>query len=200
MTLRTVLSALGAVVILLIVALGVRYAIMGGSPANVTASGAPTVGGPFTLVDHTGKTVTDADFRGQFMLVYFGYTFCPDVCPTSLQAMTTALESLPPEQAAKVTPILVTIDPARDTPAVLKSYIVNFHPRTVGLTGSEEQVRAAGKAYRAYSAKVSRPDTADYLMDHSSIIYLMGPDGRFLAHFGHGVPPEQIAEGLKKHL
>jgi protein SCO1/2 len=157
------------------------------------------IGGPFTLVDHHGKTVTDQDFRGRWMLIFFGYTFCPDVCPTNLSTVAQALDLLGPE-AEKIVPIFVSVDPGRDTPAKLKEFVPLFHPRLVGLTGTQEQVVDAARKFRVYYNKVPQagggPD--DYLMDHGAITYLMGPDGTFRTHFAHGSPPEQMAARLKE--
>ena len=170
-----------------------------GTSSNNNAVGRAAIGGPFTLVNHKGKTVTQADFKGKYMLVYFGYTFCPDVCPTELQVMSAALEALPPAKAAKITPILVSIDPERDTPAKLAEYVANFHPRLVGLTGTLKQVRAAGKVYKVYFKKAKDPDSsAGYAMDHSSIVYLMGPNGDFIKHFAYGTSSKKMADTLKK--
>ncbi len=161
----------------------------------------PSIGGPFSLVDQDGNGVTDMDFRGQYLLIYFGYTYCPDVCPTSLTDMSDALEELG-DEASKVTPILITIDPARDTPEHLKEYASFFHPRLRALTGTREQISAAAKAYRVYFNKTKQagagPD--DYLMDHSSAIYLMGPDGDFRSHFTHGTSPGIIAQRIQDIL
>lgn len=158
------------------------------------------IGGAFTLVNHDGKTVTPADFSGRFMLVYFGYTYCPDVCPTSLQAMVQAVEQLEPAKRAKVVPILVTVDPERDTPARLKEYVAAFGPNVVGLTGSAEQIAAAAKAYKVYFARVAGGEGAPYVMDHTSIIYVMGPKGTFLHHFSHGATSDAIATTLRTLL
>jgi len=167
---------------------------------NVRSVGQALVGGPFTLTDPTGKRVTDQDFRGKFMLVYFGFTYCPDVCPTALQVMAAALDKLGP-QADRITPVLITVDPERDTPAQLAMYVKSFHPRLVGLTGSPQEIDAAAKAYRVYLKKVSDPkSTAGYTMDHSSIIYVMGPDGKYRAHFTHATSPEAMAERLASML
>jgi protein SCO1/2 len=145
------------------------------------ASGGPSVGGPFTLVGDTGKTVTNRDFRGKYMLVYFGYTYCPDVCPTTLNAVAQAMDKLGPK-AKDVQPIFITVDPERDTPAVMKQYVSAFSPALIGLTGTPEQIAAVAREYRVYYAKhVTGPGPNDYSMDHSSIIYLMGPDGKFIA-------------------
>lgn len=157
----------------------------------------PAIGGPFALVDGDGKPRTDAEFRGKFMLIYFGYTHCPDACPTALQDMADALEKVGPG-ADQVAPIFISIDPERDTVGYLKGYAEQFDPRFVGLTGSNDQVAAAARAYRVYYRKANQ--ATDYLMDHSSIIYLMGRDGKFLAHFTHQTPPEQIAAAIKKQL
>jgi cytochrome oxidase Cu insertion factor (SCO1/SenC/PrrC family) len=170
------------------------------SAGNVRSVGQALVGGPFTLTDQTGKRVTDQDFRGKFMLVYFGFTYCPDVCPTALQVMAAALDKLGP-QADRITPVLITVDPEHDTPAQLAMYVKSFHPRLVGLTGSPQEIDAAAKAYRVYLKKVSDPkSTAGYTMDHSSIIYVMGPDGKYRAHFTHATSPEAMAERLASML
>ncbi|HEX9646484.1 MAG TPA: SCO family protein [Alphaproteobacteria bacterium] len=165
-------------------------------------TGTPAIGGPFTLVDGDGRTVTDADFRGRTLVVYFGYSFCPDVCPTTLAIMARAIDLLGADGEA-VVPVFITVDPARDTPAVVGAYVANFHPRMVGLTGSAEQVEAAAKAYKVYYAKAETEAAAgsdEYLMDHSSIIFLIGPDGRYLDHFTGGTGADQLAAGLRAHL
>lgn len=161
----------------------------------------PLVGGPFTLTDHGGKTVSDADFRGQYMLVYFGYIFCPDVCPTSLQLITDALNELGP-LADKVVPVFITIDPERDTVEAMRDYVAHFHPRTVGLTGPVEAIEKVAKAYRVYYAKVTGKsgNNPDYLVDHTAITYLMGPDGKFVHHFAHGAELPKVIEQLKDKL
>lgn len=160
-------------------------------------------GGPFTLTDQDGHPRTDADFRGKFLLIFFGYTTCPDICPTDLTDIARALDRLPPKLAARVQPVFVTIDPARDTPALLKDYVANFSPRLIGLTGTEEQVRAAAKAYRVHRSKVVPEGAASadgYLMSHSTLTYLMGPDGRFVTLFPHDTPPEKMAATLSRYL
>ena len=158
------------------------------------------IGGPFKLVDHDGKARSARDFRGRNLLIYFGYTYCPDECPTALGDMARALDALGAD-AAKVQPLFITVDPARDTPARLKLYVANFHPRLVGLTGSEEAVTSAAKAYRGYFAKSSTEAApGKYLMDHTSIIYLMGPDGRYLTHFTRGTSAETMAARIRENL
>ena len=165
------------------------------------AGGTPTIGGPFTLVDQHGKAVTDIDFRGHYMVIYFGYTYCPDVCPTFLTNISDALDLLG-DKAAKVAPMLITIDPARDTPEHLKEYAAYFHPRLRALTGSPEQIAAVAKAYRVYYSKVKQEDATedDYLMDHSSVTYVMGPDGMFRLHFSHGTDADTMASRLRDLL
>jgi cytochrome oxidase Cu insertion factor (SCO1/SenC/PrrC family) len=159
-------------------------------------SGTALVGGPFTLTDHNGKRVTDQDFRGKYMLIFFGFTYCPDVCPGELQVMSAALDELGAE-GEKIQPVFITIDPARDTPEAMKLYVSNFHPRMVGLTGSEEDIAAVAKAYRVYYAKAKGSENSpDYLMDHSTILYLMGPDGKFVKHFTYGTDAKALALGL----
>jgi protein SCO1 len=165
----------------------------------VATLGEAQVGGPFTLIDGEGVERTEAEFRGRFMLVYFGFTFCPDVCPTELQVMSTALDSLG-SLAERVQPLFISIDPERDTPAAMKDYVANFQPRLIGLTGSAEQVAKAAKAYRVYYRRNDARDASQYLMDHSSIVYLMGPDGRYLAHFGPNTKPETMAQAIRKQL
>ncbi len=177
----------------------VAFAVVQPQVSNVLPStGKALVGGPFTLVDHTGKTVTEKDFRGLYMLVYFGFTHCPDVCPTGLQVMSAALEKVG-AKAEQVTPILITVDPERDTPEQLASYVPSFHPRLVGLTGSPEQVGAALKSYRVYAKKVDDPKSAaGFTFDHTSLLYLMDRNGDYIAHFTHATPVDRIAERLAK--
>ena len=165
------------------------------------SSGVPAVGGPFTLTDHNGNEVTERSFRGKYMLVFFGYTFCPDVCPTTLTDVSTALDILGVE-GEKIVPVFISVDPARDTPEHLKEYATYFHPRLVALTGTPKQVAAAAKAYRVYYAKAKSEgsDPNDYLMDHSSVIYLMGPDGKSQQHFSHGTDGEAMVKRIRELL
>lgn len=168
--------------------------------AGITSVGQATVGGPFSLLDHTGKRVTDADFRGRLMLVYFGFTFCPDVCPAGLQVMAAAIDAVG-AKAGEIAPVFITVDPERDTPAQLANYVPSFHPRLVGLTGSLAEIDAVAKAYRVYYKKVKdEKSSAPYTMDHTSILYLMGRDGRFLTHFTHATPVATITAALNKAL
>jgi protein SCO1/2 len=173
------------------------------SSGSVATTGTALIGGPFELVDQAGAARSDRDFLGRYMLIYFGYVYCPDVCPTSLASMSQALDILAkkdPDKAAKVVPIFITVDPARDTVDIMRTYAENFHPDLVALTGSEEQVAKAAKAYRVYYAKVGEEGSDDYLMDHSSFIYLMGPDGAYLAHFTHTATPDEIAQALDRYV
>lgn len=177
------------------------------------------IGGPFTLTAPDSTRVSESDFSGRFMLIYFGYTFCPDVCPLDLQKITMALDQLEQQgvDLSPLQPLFVTIDPARDTPEVMGQYVSYFHPSLIGLTGSEEDIAAAAKTYRVYYARAGADNTAEnkrenspanianideqtYMMDHSSYIYLMGPDGKYRDHFSSTDSPETIAEDLQRHL
>ncbi len=166
---------------------------------GLSLPGSLAVGGPFSLVDHTGRRVSDETFRGKWMLLYFGYTFCPDVCPTELQNIANALDLLGPD-ANKIIPIFVTVDPARDTVAVLGEYVKLFDPRIIGLTGSDAEIAAVAKAYRVYYAKAESKTSTTYLMDHSSFLYLVGPDGGFRALFRQGIAPETLAKALRARI
>ena len=171
--------------------------------APIRMSGQADIGGPFTLVDQTGRTVTEETFAGRPMLIYFGFTYCPDICPTSLQVMTAALDRLSEEDRAQFQPLLITVDPERDTPEALASYVNSpaFPENLLGLTGSEEQIRDAARAYRVYYRRVEDDGTlAEYTMDHSSLIYLMGRDGEFVEVFPHQATPDQIASRLQQFL
>jgi protein SCO1/2 len=162
---------------------------------RMVVSGIADVGGPFTLTAHTGEKVADAEFRGKFMLVAFGFTFCPDVCPAQLQVMTAALDEMGPE-AERIQPLFITIDPERDDVARLAEYMAPFHPRLIGLTGTPEEIAAVADAYHVWYEKVDGQES-DYLMDHTSITYLMGPDGEFVQHFSFGVSAETLAKALR---
>jgi protein SCO1/2 len=163
-------------------------------------SGTPLIGGPFTLTDQHGEEVTEQDFAGRYMLIYFGYTFCPDFCPLSLSTMTRALELVPGEAAEQVVPVFISVDPKRDTVEHLAEYAPLFHPRLVALTGTEEQVEEATSAYRVYFKPVESEQATDYLVDHSTFIYLMGPDGEYVTHFGHDASAEEMAERLEAEV
>jgi protein SCO1/2 len=157
------------------------------------------IGGPFALTDQNGVHRTDADFRGKLMLVYFGFTYCPDICPTDLQQMGLAVDQLGSD-GEMVQPVFITVDPARDTAEHLKDYMPLFHPRFVGLTGHLAAIRQAARAYRVYYEKVERADKSDYTLDHSVFIYLMDRDGRYLGFFPPGTSAERLAETIRSHL
>jgi protein SCO1/2 len=158
------------------------------------------IGGPFELTDQNGTPVTDQTFKGKLMLIYFGYTFCPDACPTALGVMSAAVDKLDAAAADRVVPIFITVDPERDTQQVMKDYVASFGPRMVGLTGTADQVAKAAKAYRVFYQKQAGKDPGDYLMDHTVLIYLMDGDGKYLTHFGPDATPDQVAEEIRKHL
>ena len=162
------------------------------------SSGKALIGGPFTLADTTGKKVTDKDFRGRYMLVFFGFTACPDICPAGLQLMSAALGKIG-AKADNVTPIFISVDPARDTPEKIAAYVKNFNDRLVGLTGTPEEVAAVAKAYRVFYEKTpNEAAPADYGMNHTSIIYLMGPDGEYVTHFTPTTSVDAMVEKLNK--
>ncbi len=157
--------------------------------------GRPQIGGPFALVDGAGKTVTDEDFRGRYMLIYFGYTRCPDACPTALNNMALALASLGAARQ-RVQPIFITVDPERDNGQALTDYVGAFGPDFIGLTGTADQIGRAKRLFKVYAAKHPTKD-GDYDMDHSSIIYLMDPSGRYITNFTHESSPDEIAAKLE---
>ena len=165
---------------------------------RVVSTGQADVGGPFQLTDQHGKPVSDQAFRGRYMLIYFGYSFCPDVCPTTLAVMAQALEKLG-GKSSQVVPVFITIDPERDTPKVLDEYMKSFGPTFVGLTGSPDQIKTVEKRYRVYAVK--KPlEGGNYGMDHSSVIYLMGPDGKMVSFYDEAVSPDDLAKDLRAKL
>jgi len=194
---KKTLLAILAIALVLGIGLTYRLMMMG---TETKSSGSASIGGPFELVNQDGETVTQDDFAGKYMLTYFGYTFCPDVCPTELQVMGTALDMMPQDIADEITPVFFTVDPQRDTVEAIAEYVPYFHERMVGLTGTVEQTTAAAKAFRVYYAKTipegEPEDTDSYLMDHSSFVYLMDRDGQFVRHFNYGTSPEDMAKGV----
>jgi protein SCO1/2 len=156
------------------------------------------IGEPFTLTDQTGKQRSDTDFRGKLMIVYFGYTYCPDVCPTDLMAITQALDALGPAAEA-VQPVFITIDPERDT-KVLADYVSAFHHSLVGLTGSPEEIRKVANSYKAFYVKVQDERSGDYSIDHAGVIYLMGRNGEYLGFMPPQTNPNRLTEVLRKSL
>ncbi|MEP3115427.1 SCO family protein [Nisaea sp.] len=176
------------------------YWIVNGGRISEQESAAGLVGGPFTLTDETGAALSNEDLKGNYMLVFFGYTYCPDVCPTTLTVMTQALDMLDPEVADKVEPVFITIDPTRDTSKALGDYSQHFHDKIHYLTGTPEQIADVAKAYRVFYQKVESEEFSDYLMDHSTITYVMGPNGRYVSHFGFDATPEAIAKDLTTRI
>ena len=163
------------------------------SPRFIKVEGKAAIGGDFALTDHTGKRVTRADFAGRHMLVFFGFTSCPDICPIALQTMAQAIDRLGPA-GDRVVPVFITVDPERDTVERVADYVGQFHGRMAGLTGTAEEVKAVAKAYRAYYEKVADESSSeDYAMDHTSIIYLMDGKGEYAAHFAFNTGAEEIA-------
>lgn len=185
------------VVIAFSIGMGIALFLRHDARQGIVQSGKALIGGEFSLTNHKGEPVTDKDFRGKYMLVSFGYTFCPDICPAELQLMTDAMEKLGDKQS-EVTPVFVTIDPARDTVKQMGDYVSNFHPRMVGLTGTEEQIKQAAETFRVFYAKAETATPGDqyYLMDHSTFIYLMDRNGEYVRHFPYGVSAEDLAAGI----
>jgi len=168
--------------------------------AGQQQSGTAAIGGPFTLTDANGKTVTDADFRGRYMLIFFGFTNCPDICPAGLQLISAAMAKLG-DKADKLVPVFVSVDPARDTPEKLASYVKNFDDRVIGLTGTPEQIADIAKVYRVFYEKTPNESApGDYGMNHTSIIYLMGPDGKYVRHFTPMTDLDEMVQRLDKLL
>jgi protein SCO1/2 len=194
---RNLIFAIGVLAVALFVG---GAALFFGSEGRLgpIGTGKALVGGPFELTNQDGKRVKSSDFAGKYMLMVFGYTYCPDICPSELQVVSAALDEMGPA-AERIQPVFVTVDPARDTPEVMKDYVANFHPGFVGLTGSEEDIAAVTKAYRVYSRKVEQADASTpYLMDHTTLVYLMGPDGQYVTHFTYGTNVASLAAGLRE--
>jgi protein SCO1/2 len=169
-------------------------------PQNgVTSTGEALIGGPFTLTNQDGKEISDSDFSDKLMLVYFGFTHCPSICPTDMAVLSEALKNLG-DDAKKIQPVFITIDPERDTPEQIKKFLANFYPGFEGLTGTKEQIASVTAAYRVYSQKVDAEKLGEYLMDHSSFTYLMGRDGKYITHFTSQQSASEIVEGIKKNL
>ncbi|MGH6942890.1 MAG: SCO family protein [Geminicoccaceae bacterium] len=199
-TARSRLLVYGLASLLLVVAIGgVAWYLMP-SQGTEAGQGRVPIGGPFSLIDQHGKRVTNHDFAGRYMLIYFGYTYCPDICPLSLANMSQALDLMPPEEANRVVPIFITVDPKRDTVEQLADYAPLFHPRLVALTGTEQEIKDVARAYRVYFSIHEDKDGGEYTVDHSSFIYLMGPDGKYRTHFGHSSTPDQIVAGIRAQL
>ena len=200
--------------LLIVILAGFLVGALGGAAALIVTSsaqgpkvettGTALIGGPFTLVDQNGKTVTDRDFRGKYMLIFFGYTFCPDVCPTTLAVEAEALDKIG-ARADKIVPIFITVDPMRDTPEKLKMYLSAFdglstsRPGFVGLTGTDEEIEKAADAYEVYyMAHLDGRFGGDegYSVDHSGNVYLMDPEGKFVSYYSQGISPDELAADL----
>ena len=180
--------------------LGLMLAARQNVNEGVSAASSVTIGGPFTLIDTNGKTVTDQTYRGKWILIYFGYTFCPDACPTALNDVSVALEKLG-ARADRIQPLFITVDPKRDTPQVMAEYLKSFDHRIVGLTGSQAQTDSVAKAYRVYAAsQESDGDHDHYLVDHSAYFYLMNRDGKFVNVIAGDLSGDQIADRLLKMM
>ncbi len=194
-TARTPVALLASMLLALLVA------ACGSAPESPPLEGA-TMGGPFTLTGPAGR-VSDTDFAGKYRIVYFGFTFCPDVCPVDLQTIGAGLrrfEAEDPARAARVQPIFISVDPARDTPEVLRSYVANFHPRLIGLTGSEAEIARVSRAYGVYyqRGEPAEPGSQDYLVDHSRVVILYGPTGEPITIIPHDKGPEGVAAELDR--
>ncbi len=172
--------------------------VVAGSMRAPVATAVSAVGGPFRLVDQSGKTVTDEDLRGRPFLVFFGFTHCPDICPTTLFEVSEVLRQLGPD-ADGARALFVTVDPERDTPEKLKDYLSSFDPHLIGLTGAPDAVERVLKAYRVYSKKVPT-EGGGYTMDHTALVYLMDKQGRFVAPFNLKQGPAEAAANLRRHL
>ena len=212
---RLPITFLSAIVLFVVVAAAVLWNRGGVAPANTPPAPAPAdsaaadLGGPFALTDQFGMRRTDSDFRGKYMLVFFGYTYCPDVCPTTLAIEAEALDKLG-ARARAVAPIFITVDPQRDTPEKLKTYLASFdarpagsRPSFVGLTGSDADIAQAAKAYRVYyqpHIDARTGNGADYSIDHSGEVYLMSPEGKFLAYYSQGILADEMVDDLKRRL
>lgn len=170
------------------------------SGSRMVTTGTAAIGGPFELVATDGQTVTDQTYRGKWLLIYFGYTFCPDACPTALNSMSVALEKLG-SRAGKFQPLFVTVDPQRDTRDVMANYLTSFDPRIIGLTGTKDQIDRVIKVYRLYVSR-EKPDAEgkDYLVSHSSFLYLMDPQGAFVSVIHSDATGEEIATRLRKEM
>ena|SRR6185437_1337825 len=164
---------------------------------SLSTGEAVTLGGPFALTDQNGMLRTEKDYRGKYMLVFFGYTYCPDVCPTTLAVMSAALKKMG-GRADHIAPLFITVDPKRDTPEKLKSYLASFGPRIVGLTGSPKDIATVAKEYRVYYKEHPAENGGEYTVDHSGVVYLMDPNGAFLANYSLETSPDSMAADLLK--
>lgn len=163
--------------------------------------GRPALGGPFSLIDHNNKAVRSEDFLGQWVLIYFGFTHCPDICPDELEKMMEVVEEIDGiSSLPNLTPILITIDPERDTPEAMAAYVKEFSPKLLGLTGSVQQVEEVSRAYRVYYSQGPKDEDNDYIVDHTIIMYLVGPDGQFLEYYGQNKRSPEISSSIASHM
>ena len=201
MRLQTRWIILAAVLVLALGSLITVGALMQDNQTGTTTSGQAAIGGPFRLTDQHGQRVAAEDFRGKWMLVYFGYTYCPDICPTTLATMMAALDELPQDLSEQVVPVFITVDPERDTVEQLEEYAPLFGERLVALTGTDAEIKAAARAYKVYFSKAPGSGSGsgdDYAVDHSGFVYFMGPEGKYQAHFSHDTPAEEMARRMRE--
>jgi protein SCO1 len=186
--------------LVLLSAIVFTFALIASDVLARAATSNVTIGGPFTLVAPDGKAVTDQSYRGKWLLVYFGYTFCPNSCPTTLLEIATALKQLGPA-AVNVQPLFITVDPQRDTTEVMRQYTQSFDPRIIGLTGTPEEIATVAREYGAYYVSHrTGPGDKDYVMDHSTYLYVMSPEGKYIRAFDSGSSADQIADALRQLL
>ncbi len=198
--LRRVLWGLAGLAALGLVGLVLWRGTASGPPSRETVTGPPAIVAAFSLTDHTGRRVTEKDYRGRWLLVFFGYTNCPDVCPTTLGTVAEVLAQLG-AKADAIQPLFITVDPERDGPAVLAEYVAAFDPRIVGLTGTAEEIKDAAAAFMVYYAKEDvDADTGNYAMSHSARLYLIDPKGEYATSFAFGDSVESIVAGIRRYL
>jgi cytochrome oxidase Cu insertion factor (SCO1/SenC/PrrC family) len=202
-----ILAILG-ITLLVLVYLLIKFTETESKPLSFLGSGEmvkeaqdnPKIGGEFNLINQYGEHIDSKTFTGKLMLVYFGFSYCPDICPTSLQFIGDILENLSESEKEQVIPIFITIDPHRDTPEKLKTYLSYFNPKIIGLTGTEDQIKAVAAEYKIYYDKPANQSDKNYLMDHSSLIYLMDKNGRYATHFSTETNIKKITDNIKKLL
>jgi protein SCO1 len=194
-TRRTGIIVFSAAAGLLLLTASYLWLLGGSTPRSV-----PAIGGPFTLTQGNGREVTDRDFRARYLLIYFGYTSCPDICPTTLSAIADAMDILG-TRAKRLQPLFITVDPRRDTPTIIRAYVRSFSSRIIGLTGTPAQIRAVEREYRISSTvHRSGPGASNYTVDHTAVLFLVAPDGRYLAPFAATESGAELAKSLGRYL